>query len=103
MSKGYLVGLLKFTNPEQFIENYAKKIPAVIEENGGRFLVRTPQSHFAEGREYSLHVIVEFDSFVKAREMLNSAEFQTLQTHRYENTDRAACSFMLLEGGDELA
>ncbi|MGC6392023.1 MAG: DUF1330 domain-containing protein [Alphaproteobacteria bacterium] len=102
MAKGYIVGLLKFTNHDQFIENYAKRIPSVIEANGGRFLVRTPESHFAEGREYSLHVIVEFESFLKAREMLKSPEFINLQLHRHNNTDRTASSFMLLEGGDVL-
>lgn len=103
MAKGYIIALLKFSNPEQFIENYASKIPTVLEAHGGRFLVRTPISHFGEGREYSLHVIVEFDSFDKAQEMMNSADFKKLTPHRHGNTDHSASSFMLLEGGDELA
>ena len=103
MAKGYIVALLKFTNQEQFIENYANMIPSVLEAHGGRFLVRTPVSHFGEGREYSLHVIVEFESFNQAQEMMNSEDFKKLTPHRHGNTDHAASSFMLLEGGDELA
>lgn len=51
MAKGYIVALLKFTNKEQFIENYATKITPLIEAHGGRFLVRTPEAHFTEGRD----------------------------------------------------
>jgi len=103
MSKGYIVALLKFTDKDQFIENYATKIPLIVEAHGGRFLVRTPEAYFAEGRDYSLHVIVEFDSFDKARAMIDSEAFKQLQKHRHGNTDQASSSFMLLKGGDALA
>jgi uncharacterized protein (DUF1330 family) len=32
MSKGYVVALLKLTNQERFVEDYATKVPAIIEE-----------------------------------------------------------------------
>lgn len=103
MAKGYIVALLKFTNKEQFIENFATKITPLIEAHGGRFLVRTPEAHFTEGRDYSMHVITEFDTFEKARTMIDSDEFRRLQEHRRGNTDTVSSSFMLLEGGDALA
>ena len=65
MSKGYVVALLKLTNKEHFVNDYATKVPAIIEEFGGRIVARTPNAHFREGKEFSLHVVVEFDDFEK--------------------------------------
>jgi hypothetical protein len=46
MAKGYIIGLIKYTDPERFIENFASKIGSLVNSNGGRFLTRTPESHF---------------------------------------------------------
>ena len=77
MSKGYVVALLKLTNKEHFVNDYATKVPAIIEEFGGRIVARTPNAHFREGKEFSLHVVVEFDDFEKGKEMMNSEKFKT--------------------------
>ena len=83
MSKGYVVALLKLTNKEHFVNDYATKVPAIIEEFGGRIVARTPNAHFREGKEFSLHVVVEFDDFEKGKEIIE--EFKEYTSH---NTDR---------------
>ena len=50
MSKGFLVALLKLTNKERFVNEYATKVPAIIEEFGGRIVARTPNAHFRAKR-----------------------------------------------------
>ena len=103
MSKGYVIALLKLTNQERFVEDYATKVPAIIEEFGGRIVARTPNAHFREGKEFSLHVVVEFDDFEKGKEMMNSEEFKSIQEFRHANTDKDHSSFMLIEGGDTIS
>ena len=103
MSKGYVVALLKLTNKEHFVNDYATKVPAIIEEFGGRIVARTPNAHFREGKEFSLHVVVKFDDYEKGKEMMNSEKFKTIQEFRRANTDEDNSSFMLLEGGDTIS
>ena len=64
---------------------------------------RTPDAHFREGKEFSLHVVVEFDDFEKGKEMMKSEKFKTIQEFRRANTDEENSSFMLLEGGDTIS
>lgn len=103
MSKGYMIGLIKFTNKQQFIENFASKIGALIQSSGGRFLSRTPESHFSEGREFDLHVIVEFDELGRAKALLKSEKWKDMQQHRRAHSDTEYGSFMLIESGDTIA
>ena len=100
MAKGYIIGLIKFTDPERFIENFASKIGSLIKSNGGRFLTRTPESYFREGREFDLHVIVEFD---RAKALLQSEEWNEMQKRRRDHSDPEYGTFMLIEGGDVIA
>ena len=103
MAKGYVIGLIKFTNQQQFIENFASKIGAIIQSGGGRFLSRTPAAHFSEGREFDLHVIAEFDEFDRAKALLQSKEWKDMQQHRRAHSDPEYGAFMLIEGGDAIA
>ena len=103
MSKAYVIGLIKFTNKRDFIENFASRIPKLIKEGGGLILSRTPDSHFHEGRDFDLHVVVEFDDFSKAKSTMASEEWETITSHRTNNSDTEYGSFLLLEGGDKLA
>ena len=55
------------------------------------------------GKEFSLHVFVEFDDFEKGKEMMNSEEFKSIQEFRRASTDKYHSSFMLIEGGDTIS
>ena len=103
MAKGYIIGLIKFTNPERFIKNFASKIGSLINRNGGHFLTRTPESHFREGRDFDLHVIVEFNEFDRAKALLQSEEWNEMQKRRRDHSDPEYGTFMLIEGGDVIA
>ena len=45
MTKGYLIGLIKINNKNEFIENFAKKIGPFLEKNDGKFLSRATETH----------------------------------------------------------
>ena len=42
MAKGYLIALVKMTNPDNFMTNYGSVVADVFAKFDGRFLVRTP-------------------------------------------------------------
>ena len=50
MAKGYLIALVKFTNPDNFMANYGAVVADVFAKFDGRFLVRTPKVTHHEGR-----------------------------------------------------
>ena len=41
MGKGYIIGLINFTDREQFIKTFAKEIGPFLERKGGKILTRT--------------------------------------------------------------
>tara|TARA_X000000950_G_C13776958_1_gene603455 strand:+ start:189 stop:491 length:303 start_codon:yes stop_codon:yes gene_type:complete len=98
MSKGYLIALVKVTNPDEFSKNYGSVVADVFAPFGGRFLVRTPNVTHHEGRKFDLHVVVEFPSIEKATEALDSDEYKSIQDHRTGNIDTEYGSFMLAQG-----
>ena len=42
MAKGYLIAMVKMTNPDIFMANYGSVVADVFTKFDGRFLVRTP-------------------------------------------------------------
>ena len=100
MAKGYIIGLIKFTDREQFIETFAKEIGPFLARNGGKILTRTSHTHAHEGHSHDLNVIVEFEDYEQAKNMMGMSEWEKLQMHRRAHSDPEAGSFMLLEEGD---
>ena len=100
MAKGYIIGLIKLTDREQFIETFAKQIGPFLERNGGKILTRTSMTHGHEGKPHDLNVIVEFEDYAQAKAMMGTSEWNKLQEHRRTHTDYEAGTFMLLEEGD---
>ena len=98
MPKGYLIALVKITNSNNFSKNYGSVVGDVFAKFDGRFIVRTPNVTFHEGRQFDLHVIVEFPSIEKATKALESDEYKSIQNHRIDNIDTTYGSFMLVEG-----
>ncbi len=100
MGKGYIIGLINFTDKEQFIKTFAKEIGPFLERNGGKILTRTAKTHAHEGHSYDLNVIVEFEDYEQAKRMMGTTEWNELQMHRRAHSDPASGSFMLLKEGD---
>jgi uncharacterized protein (DUF1330 family) len=103
MTKGVIIGLIKFTHKAAFMNDFAAKVPNVIAKYGGKFVLRQPKTHYSEGQTYDLHVVSEFEDIEDAKKMLNSEEWNAVNEHRRKNSDLESGSFMLLEGGDALA
>jgi uncharacterized protein (DUF1330 family) len=85
MPKGYIIAELVVSNSEGYQE-YREKVPAVIAQYGGRYLVRAGDSKVLEGAgECGRMVVLEFDSPERALEWYNSPEYQAILPIRLRN------------------
>ena len=75
MAKAYIMALVKFTDKDNFLQNYASKVADVFAKYDGHFLVRNPEASHKEGRPFDIHVIAEFPSLEKANEALEGPEY----------------------------
>ena len=84
--KGYLVANITVTDPNGMAE-YREKVPAVVAQYGGRYLVRAGVIHPKEG-ELGLDrfVVLEFPSVEAATRFYESAEYAPLLKLRRETT-----------------
>jgi uncharacterized protein (DUF1330 family) len=79
-------------------EEYMERVPAVVEQYGGRYLVRTGQvAALAGDWQPERIVVVEFDSSDQVQEFYASPEFQELAPLREQSTDSR---IILVEGCD---
>ena len=91
----YLFAEIEITNPEGYGE-YAKVVPATVEQYGGKFLVRGGKVHPLEGDiAERRRVIIELPSIEQAKAWWNSPEYAKPMSMR-----RAASKgrLMFLEG-----
>ena len=67
MSSGYVIALLKVTNPENYRE-YVSKVTEVVKKYGGEYIVRNGEYQVVEGEDapnvvpytfYILHVTLK--------------------------------------------
>lgn len=93
-AKGYLIGLIKVTDPEQYAV-YAKASSDVIEQFGGKPVVQPGTAIIAEGSPRPRTVIFEFDSFETVQRFWESADYNLTKTLRANAAD---CDFILMEG-----
>ncbi len=106
MSNGYIIGLFKFHDLDDFNnfrDEFSLVVAKLIEKSGGRFLSRTPDCEFLEGREYNFHVVVEFADYDKAKALMGTPTWDELQHIRRGFIDSKESSFMLVKGGDILS
>jgi uncharacterized protein (DUF1330 family) len=73
--KGYWIGLVDVTDPENY-PKYIAANKAAFDKYGGRFLVRGGRGEVFEGPAASRMVIVEFDSYQTALDCFHSPEYQ---------------------------
>ena len=93
--KGYIIGQIDVSNPQQYAE-YAKLSPSIIEKFGGRFLARAGRTVTLEGTPArSRVVIVEYPSFERAQAWFASPEYQKAKKMR---EGAANAQFIVVEG-----
>ena len=79
---GYMLIDTEVFDPEVFAE-FRSKIEEALQPHGGRFLVRGGAVEVTEGDwSFQRVVIIEFDSFERARGFVRSPEYTALQDLR---------------------
>ena len=96
MAKGCVIAHFKIKNPDAFKVGYGSKIEGVIEQFGGKFLVRGGEIAYSEGKKLGdLNVIVEFPDRESALNWKKSSEYQAILPGRIEN---ATTQFIIIDG-----
>ena len=95
MAKGYMIVNLEVHDPDMFAE-YAAKVPPIIEQYGGRYLVRGGTQEVIEGdTPRPRSVVLEFPSVEQAKTWYNSPEYQAILPKRLNASNANA---LLVEG-----
>lgn len=97
MNKGYWLVRADITNKEKFSE-YVQRIPSIIKQYGGRYLVRAGNSECVEGSTRSRNTIIEFPSYQAAVDCWNSPEYQSAKSLR---SGAADLDIVLIEGCEQ--
>ena len=83
---GYIVFDIEVTNPEGYQE-YAKRVPPIIAQYGGRYLARGGAVESLEGGwQPPRFVILEFESVEQAKRFFYSPEYEAIKAMRIENS-----------------
>lgn len=83
----YLIANIEIEDAEK-IKNYLTSTPEILKKYSGRFLVRGGQIWVAEGNWNPKRlVVVEFDSFEKAKAFYESKEYEPLKKLRQYSAD----------------
>lgn len=96
MSKGYVIGRITVTDPDQYAV-YAKMASEAIRQFGGRPLARGGRWEALEGEACSRNVILEFADYETARRYYYSAEYQAA---KQERVSAGIAELVLVEGVD---
>ena len=91
----YIFASIEITDPEAY-EEYRRRVPAVIEAYGGRYLVRGGVAERLEGGgEIDRLVILEFPDMAQLKAFYQSAQYQPLLAIRRR---AAKSSLVAVEG-----
>ena len=86
MTKAYLVGNIKITNPEAYAE-YQKHVLKTISDFGGCYLVRVGMTTQIEGNSLvGRNIVLEFSSREQAEAWYQSDAYQSIAHHRKNNS-----------------
>jgi len=94
MKKGYWMGMVDVTDPENY-PRYIAANKAAFDKYGAKFLVRGGDGQVFEGPAANRLVIIEFDSYQTALDCYNSAEYQAALELRKQFSD---AHFAVVEG-----
>ncbi len=91
----YLIVELEITDPAKF-QRYRELVPPIIEKYGGRYIVRGGDTEVLEGSwEPKRIVVLEFETAQKAKECMESEEYQPVKQIRLES---ANTNMVMVEG-----
>jgi uncharacterized protein (DUF1330 family) len=93
--KGYWIGHVNITDPERY-KDYIAANAEPIRKYGGRFVVRNGQCEVVRGGLAGRrHVVLEFDSYEKAKACHDSPEYQAAAKIRDE---ASTAELIIIEG-----
>jgi uncharacterized protein (DUF1330 family) len=96
MPKGYIIARVSVDDPDSYAL-YAKGAFAAMQKYGARILARGGRSEALEGEARARNVILEFESYDRAKAYFNSPEYQEARRHRVGGSTG---EFVLVEGFD---
>lgn len=79
--RGYVIARIDIKDPKGY-ETYAQLATAAIVKYGGRLLVRGGRHEAMDGDARARNVVIEFESFERAREYYMSPEYQLARQER---------------------
>jgi uncharacterized protein (DUF1330 family) len=94
MSKGYIIVRVSVLDPEAY-KVYAAAAGEAIRHHGGKPLARGGRCEILEGEGRMRNVVLEFESYDKARAYYYSPEYQAALKHRL---GIAVADMVLVEG-----
>lgn len=82
--KAYMIVVARLTDRERFLAGYAKTVPPLIEQFGGRYLVQAPGAVALEGDwgDGASVVLSEWPSKEHAQRFWNSPEYEAAKALR---------------------
>lgn len=94
MARGYIIGNVAIDDQEQY-KVYVSAAAEAIKLHGAKALVRGGRCEVLEGAAGERQVVLEFESYEKAREYYYSSEYQSAMRHRL---GVAIANVILVEG-----
>jgi uncharacterized protein (DUF1330 family) len=92
---GYIIVELEITDPELFAK-YRDLVPPIIEQYGGKYIVRGGDTEVIEGDWNPKRIVVlEFESVQRAKEFMNSDEYAPVKQMRFDSANSNA---LVVEG-----
>ena len=84
---GYVIAQINLKNKEGY-KQYVDKVPAIIKNFGGEYLVRAGEFEAIEGKwDFTRNIVIKFPSYEKALEWYSSDEYNQIKNLRLENTE----------------
>jgi uncharacterized protein (DUF1330 family) len=92
---GYIIVELDVTDRELFAK-YRDLVPPIIEQYGGKYIVRGGHTEVLEGDWNPKRIVVlEFESVQRAKEFMDSEEYAPVKQMRFDSTNS---NVLLVEG-----
>lgn len=92
---GYLIAEVNVTNPEAY-PDYMAAVSPLIQQFGGRYIVRAGTSEVKEGGGIEGRlVVIEFPSYSRLQAFWDSSDYQAIKHLR---TDNAVSRIIIAEG-----
>ena len=98
MAKGYIIARVTVHDNDAYME-YAKRARKVMEEYGAKILVLGGEKESLQGEARDRNVVLEFESYEKAKAYYNSPGYQAAREFRIADGVSEG-EFLVIEGFD---